>query len=501
MNLERHRRLVDLHGVVGLFAGVLLYAVCLSGTAALFAPELSVWTTYRSASPTLGEAVSLDALGRDLLADAPEGGEVGYFSFGLPRRLSPYVEAYAIVTGADGAETPLSGRWDSASGAPIAVADAPAGAFLIDLHTHLLLPQPIGGYLVGFAGFLLLASVIGGYVVHRSLVRDAFVLRSGRALWPGWADVHKSFGLWAGGFFGIMAFSGVILTVMQPLTDAVNFVAYQGARANAYDTHGDAPPPRADAPATMLSLDDALTTFKRETGVTPIYINIANWGDENAQYTALHKPEGALTGLQRLAISGVDGAVAGLRTSEEPGPVGRLYAALSPLHYGDYGGLGVKALYGALGGALSLVIASGSLMWLAKRADALSPGVSGPAYVTVFSVGFGLLLGVQAIIASAPAAFAAGSSFSGAYPLFVVGAIAVCAVVAMRSASRTQASAVLWAASAALSAGACLGALATFRSLTGFDVGLAIYALLAGWGAARLAGGCRPATVASAAAE
>lgn len=78
-----------------------------------------------------------------------------------------------------------------------------------------------------------------------------------------------------------------------------------------------------------------------------------------------------------------------------------ILGAIQPLHFGWFGGIPVKLLYGVLGLALTIVTHSGVVIWLARRRDKGRPA---PGWETVWAaVGWGqpLAFGTTAIAALA----------------------------------------------------------------------------------------------------
>ncbi|MEO1222558.1 MAG: PepSY-associated TM helix domain-containing protein, partial [Pseudomonadota bacterium] len=104
-----------------------------------------------------------------------------------------------------------------------------------------------------------------------------------------------------------------------------------------------------------------------ETGVRPQSFVVRNYGDETSEIDIFYAPE---TQLSTVEIISVDGAT-GERITDDPFKeqplAGHFVNAMSPLHYGTYGGIWLKFLYFALGLSLSVITALGSMMWIERR--------------------------------------------------------------------------------------------------------------------------------------
>jgi uncharacterized iron-regulated membrane protein len=70
-------------------------------------------------------------------------------------------------------------------------------------------------------------------------------------------------------------------------------------------------------------------------------------------------------------------------TTTRRGPGHWILGALQPLHFGWFGGLPVKLLYGVLGLTLAIVTHSGVVIWLERRCDKGRPA---PAWEKVWAV-------------------------------------------------------------------------------------------------------------------
>jgi len=47
----------------------------------------------------------------------------------------------------------------------------------------------------------------------------------------------------------------------------------------------------------------------------------------------------------------------------------RIFGMITPLHYGTYGGVALKLIYAALGAGLTVIVASGGNIWLARQRE------------------------------------------------------------------------------------------------------------------------------------
>ncbi|MEL6172413.1 MAG: PepSY domain-containing protein, partial [Pseudomonadota bacterium] len=95
---------------------------------------------------------------------------------------------------------------------------------------------------------------------------------------------------------------------------------------------------------------------------------IQNWQDQNAVYDVLYTADTKLSIYDSETINGATGAAStSAIRSADSSPANRVTAAVTPLHYGTFGGIALKLVYLLLGLSLAIITAMGNMMWIERR--------------------------------------------------------------------------------------------------------------------------------------
>ncbi|MEO1293715.1 MAG: PepSY-associated TM helix domain-containing protein, partial [Pseudomonadota bacterium] len=185
------------------------------------------------------------------------------------------------------------------------------------------------------------------------------------------------------------------------------------------------PPQAAGTPAVMASLNEVLhDAAMRMPEARASLVDVHYWGDANATAHVRIEDGPDLKHVTELRYSLSSGAFReAWALSETSG--GRVYAAMTPLHYGTFGGIALKALYAVLGLASSFVVASGMVVWLERRAQR-GTGVSQRVSGVWVGASTGMLLATAGALAlhhalpsSTDRVFGTGLTYAGLWVLAV----------------------------------------------------------------------------------
>ncbi|MDF1790445.1 MAG: PepSY-associated TM helix domain-containing protein [Thalassobaculaceae bacterium] len=365
MHREALRRLYDLHSWIGLTLGLLLYVVSFSGVIALFAEELDPWLRADLSAPPSLTSGSLDSL-----VDRTAAGGTRSFLLLLPNPYRPWV---TVIPG--GRESAPAQRLDPATLAPLPARGETAAEMLTRLHTDLLLPQSIGRYIVGLLGIALLASAISGLLLHRKMLQEMFSFRPDRSIRLFWTDMHKLIGLWAAPFHVVMALTGTILGFAGIVVLLAALTAYRGDGAAAMAAMGMLHP-SSEATADMVPASRLMAeALRRMPGMVPEVVDVADWGQSSARLVAMGNLSGRLVYYPSVSLSGASGEVTEMVDWSREGVGRRLYAMVTPLHYGSFGGVAVKLLYAALGISMCVLAISGLRIWRSRLSGAANAAI------------------------------------------------------------------------------------------------------------------------------
>lgn len=357
-------KLLDGHSLIGVIFGAIVYIVCLSGAAVVLIDQMTVWERPRAPAVERVERGQLAATIGEAYARA-KAAKLDHDMFvTLP---SPELPRMTIFARTDkGAHR----EWSvDAAGQLHGEVETPWVAFMQMLHFNLTVPGAIGRYLVGIVGTILLASIVTGVLAHRRIIKDAFRLRWGGAKRLANADLHNRVGVWALPFHLIVSLTGSLLGLSGLIIMILALVSFKGDQEKAIAallgpqaTEDSRPAPLPDL-HRMFAVIDA-----RTPGWRPVNISYEHVGTRGQQVQIFAAMPGYLTEAESWTFDGEGKlkAKAGLTD----GNVGmRIYGMITPLHYGTYGGFALKLIYALLGTGLTLIVATGGNIWLARRRD------------------------------------------------------------------------------------------------------------------------------------
>ena len=439
------RTLVAVHGWAGAVLGLLLYAVIVTGTAAVFANEIKAWSGgLLGTSEPLSQP--LQAVLARLEAETPE-----QFRGDLSLRATPDGNALAFFhtdETVDGARRERgilytigpNGRVISRAegyGRDLAADDpyTALGRFYVDLHVRLHVPNPWGLILTGILGLAMLVAAVSGILMHRHLFRDIFMLR-GRDRLVGLRDLHSVAGTWTLPHAFVLAFTGAYLSftiaVALPMLAKIAFkgdvremvTTLNGLRA-------------VDArPAAIANLDDMLSDARKRAGAPLLIAGWENRGRADSRITIFPAPRSGDLTAMRLIYNGATGELIRERPilGMKPSLGASLLGLIGPVHFGNFAGWWSRAVWFALGAASAYVAWSGLSLWVRRRAD--QRGWRALGRVTAW-VGGGLPL---AMAAAAAAYFVSLPSLATVFwtpaAFLIAAALALVPALRMRSIER-----------------------------------------------------------------
>ena len=353
------------HSALGLTFAAVIYVLCFSGTVIVFANEILRWEQPQGPIVTATDPATLAYAAEAGHRRAIEKGSGDELFIQLPSEELPrlLVQIADHVTGE--AETWFA----NAEGQIVNEQNAPWWQFLIALHFRLLLPGIWGLVVVGLSGVFLLSLIVSGVLAHPRIFKDAFHLRWGGSKRLQEADLHNRLSVWGLPFHIAIAFSGAYLALAPIMNTFLVDAAYRGDLERGFGEIFGPGPGTDHAPAPLPDLDrilaDVATRFPDASVETIIVQEMAT----NAQLVHITTTRpGQLNEFERHFYS-AEGEL--LRTAGyDDGPSGIQWAgAMTPLHYGWFGGWPVKIAYGILGAALTLIAVSGVTIWLARWSD------------------------------------------------------------------------------------------------------------------------------------
>jgi uncharacterized iron-regulated membrane protein len=380
---EETKLMVAVHGWSGVVLGLLLYAIVLTGTAAVFAEEIGIWSAGHVQTQS-AFARPIDRAVRDIAARTPakyyEGVdlfEIGDHDLGVffhrheTDRDGQFISrgVYYQLDREGRVAQMLHGTSEEVFGPRN---DDALSSFLVDTHVRLHVPNPWGLLMTGIVGLAMLVAAISGLLIHRHLFKDIFTLRRNANPVLVDRDRHSVAGTWSLPFAFVLAFTGSFFsffgTVGVPIVAMAAFGGDVQALNEAVFGNPGKPDPRA---AASGDLDRVTADAIRRAGEAPTFVSIENFGRADAQITSFHPPRPGGLEPMTLLYHGANGAFDRVKPSigASPSAGGTLAAIMAPVHFGNFAGILSKAVWFALGFAMCHVTLTGLRLWLVRRRD------------------------------------------------------------------------------------------------------------------------------------
>ena len=374
-----------LHNWAGLVVGWLLLVIAAAGTLSVFRQELDAWMHPELARGPIDQVRAGAEATRWL---ATHAAQAPAWFIDLADARSPGTLAY-WAQGTDFVSRTLS----PLTGAPDGIRQSLGGEFFYRFHFELQLPYPWGRLLAVVAAEMMLVVLITGIVAHRRIFKDFFTFRTGKGQ-RSWLDGHVVLGVLALPFHLMIALTGVV-TLITLFLPWGGLAAYKGDQAAlSRDLFPAIERPRSGHPMPLAPITPMLRAAEARFGGAGIStINVVNPGDA-AQVVTVSAGEQPSIAVQQHNISfdGSTGRVLGEFVEQRPAK--RLHNLLYGLHMGRFAGLASRWFYFLSGLILTAAIATGLILWTAKRRR---PHGFGHALVDRLNAGF---------VAGMPAAFA-----------------------------------------------------------------------------------------------
>lgn len=370
------------HTWTGVTAGLALFIAFYAGALTVFVEPIARWVS----PPSIGaDAVDLHASPRlieQVLAAHPQAREEMQLELRSAENVPARLTWHQHPLGADGQPDPTREEhwWATlrADGTLHAQPHAPSElatleGFIDMLHQTAGIPgaSRIGTTFMGIVSLVYALALLSGLIVLLpSLLKDLFLLRVGRNLKRMWLDAHNVIGVSSLPFHMVIALSaayyglgGWLGLAQAPLTGPDAYRAELRQQLT--------PPPPSGRAAAMLAPQEILRIAQSAApSMSPHYLYYQNAGDATARVMVVGASERYMskyagTGIGLNAVTGE--TVSTLFLAEGLRGWSALANGLDALHFGSFGGWGVRWAYFLLGLAGAWLFYSGNLLWLETR--------------------------------------------------------------------------------------------------------------------------------------
>lgn len=383
MSAGRLRRsMAAAHTWSGLLLGWLLYAMFCCGTIAFFREEVTRWMQPELV-PARGQAAAV-ADAQAWLARHAESSTAWYIT--PPSGRAAPTQLYWNPLPGGAADAPTSARLDG-SGEETKARDTGGGFFLYRLHFDLhYMPVLWARYLVGVAAMFMLVAILSGIITHKKIFADFFLLRFRKGQ-RSWLDAHNVTAVLALPFHLMITYTGLVTlaSLYAPAPIHAAFASEDSHRAAAFPGIGSTEASGARAPLAPLA--GVARDAARRLGATEIgYLTVYNPGDRAGTVAVTSSPAAGFDA--RGTTLAYDAATGRLRQAPaKPGGARLTESVMIGLHAGRYAGLPLRWLYFAAGLFGTAMVATGLVLWTAKRRARLAQPHFGFALVERLNIG------------------------------------------------------------------------------------------------------------------
>lgn len=362
MNLRK--RIRQLHLMLGLAAGLVVFVVGLTGTAFVFMEEIMDFVNRDALTvPVPGTPRrSADELITSYQRQFPKQNIVRYSTYRDPAR-SVYILGFGPGELQNAYLNPYSGQLIKAERATITF-------FFYDVmvHTTLLLGQRWGKGVIGVSTVIFTLQLLGGLVLwwprgRKAAVRNALLVKAGASRKRRIFDLHNIWGFYGLPYALVMALTALFMAY-RPVQQ-VAFMAFGGDATSAEDHY--MPKPRPGRPAAayepVVRAAFAANPAAQLVAFEVPHDTVSNYHLTVARQAGLFSNDGTVSHLNKYTGQPVTLPARVYRNDE-------LEQLNIMLHMGFWGGIWSKILVFFTGRVITSLPITGFLIWRGKRRGA-----------------------------------------------------------------------------------------------------------------------------------
>lgn len=353
------KTLLGFHAWGGMLFSWLLIPVFVTGSVAVFEPEVTHWMQMASTS---AQATATEAVALAEVRLREVGKEAPLWRIRLPTDREPLI-------GIGWGKNPRRMNeelLDAGSGEAIAVRETRGGHFFTHFHADLLL-GPAGRWIVGAAGLVMLGALISGILIHHRFFSDFFTLRPRAGKRRTWLDVHNLAGISTLPFLLMITYTGCVI-LAETYMPAATQVLYEGNhRAIRADVIKNFERKASGIPGTSLPLASHLNPAEKQFGAGAISsLIVRNPGDRNSLVQVYRRVDDRISAVaEHITFDAISGDIFGQQ--RDWNPMAFAYRTQVGLHVVHFGGGTIRALYFLSGMLGAVMMATGTVLLLRKR--------------------------------------------------------------------------------------------------------------------------------------
>ncbi|HEY0917527.1 MAG TPA: PepSY-associated TM helix domain-containing protein [Solimonas sp.] len=384
-----------LHTWGGLLCTWLLFAVFFAGTLSFYREELTLWMQPEVHQAQRGGD---DGLAVALAALQQRAPNAKSWTIALPGPRDPVVEARWSNGKFDRKALVVM---DPATGKVLEPRDTVGGSFFRNFHFSLMLKRT-GYWIVGVATLMMLVALITGVVIHKKIFKDFFTFRPGKSKPRAWLDAHNATGVMALPFLLTITYSGLLTLAYFYMPAGMIAVGADSERfLSEISPRQEAPEKRSGSPAALTAVAPLLLQARQHwQGAQLGSVTIHYPGDASAVIDVTRRRGSGITARiePSMRFDGVSGRLLSVHDQQAPAAV--TYGAMYGLHVAWFAEPLLRALLFTMGAMGCLVIASGAVVWGAKRREQHGAAYAAVGYRVVESLSVAGIAGMTVATAA-----------------------------------------------------------------------------------------------------
>ena len=361
-----------LHTWAGLIFGWVLFAMFLTGSLAFFRPEITRWMQPEIQVQPAPAVQSVEMAQRYLDEHAPDAKR--WFITPPSDREPLILLLYQLPKPKPGERGFVRVKLDPATGQAVQGRETRGGDFFYRFHFELETAFPWGRWLASIAGMFMLVAIISGIITHKKIFADFFTFRPGKGGQRAWMDGHNALSVLGLPFHLMITFSGLVLFMVMLMPAGIKAV-YDNPRQYTDDVFKSfkvTPPLNQPAPLVRIAplVEQAQQQWQGRLG----RVTVNNPGDAGATVTLTQAAaDGVSYGLMApwMRFDGVTGKLT--EGQDELGATARTAGTITGLHLGLFAEPLLRWFYFLVSLAGTGMVATGLVLWIAKRRQKARP--------------------------------------------------------------------------------------------------------------------------------
>jgi uncharacterized iron-regulated membrane protein len=357
MSAKINKKVFAIHQWLGLYSGIILLVLSITGAAIVFASELdsSLNKNVMVVTPQANR-ISVDAILADVRKRYPNS-QLNKLEL---QNEYPSRALYAELEGKNKVKQQVF--YNQYTGVFLGERQKEMSFthYLVALHTRLLAGS-FGKIIVGLMGLgLFITGITGTYFYRKSLFS---VFRIGVRWDKNWktisSDAHKLVGVSTLAFTLMFGFTGFYMHRNEFIPG--------GKEKEEKKMAGK----QVTASAIAISIDDLLQSHSQDVaGFVPAIVDFPKKQSPYYKIKGNTPSSSRLTGGKHdteIVLAANDLSLLGINSPTNTPGIKKFNRIMSELHYGQYGGLGVKLLYCMMGICTALLSITGFVIWYKKK--------------------------------------------------------------------------------------------------------------------------------------